>query len=1220
MSNSNGEDGGTSQVAPAPTFTFGQKSQFSFGTQNKSSDNNNVTSDTNTNTTDTKPAFGSGTFSFAKPADPKAGDKTDTKPSLFDTPAKPKTSLFDTPKETPKGETGKSLFDKPAPGFNFGSKPVEKTEEKKTEKDDKEDVVKGKENSDSKDKPTAGFFGNPPSSGFGASGFGNSGSGMGSSTGVTAGSFSFAAQQEKQKDDKPTLSFGGFGSKPEKEKGDKPAKEEKDEKPAKQEKDEKPAVSFGSKPEKEDKGDKPALSFGSKPAFSFGSKPEKGEKDDTKPALSFGSKPALSFGSKPSSTASPFTLGAKAEDKTESPKPSGFGFSAKLGGQSDEKTATKPTVSFSSKPEEKAPESKPFSLGSSTSHTPSLFAAKTEPPKSSTAGFGFGSSTANAPTSTGPSFNSSAPKASNEGFSMGSSFGAKPASKPGLGFGSTSNTSGFGASGSSGFGASGSSGFGSTGFGAPKASVPADRAGSAPPGFSSTTSAPQKSNLSKVSTAASVSTPGQRVALKQNLLFTAIGDTLYYNYITGEQTREKVVTVGFPISSILLNPSNTLLAVVGEKNISVIRINDSDIAKSSVQDISKHISASSVRSVLWNPIADPDATLEVLTGDNKVVSLGVSLETNIEKSVFELAEEDDRIDSIGEVVSFSFGHSSEVMGLLTLYLLNEDGDIFCLSPWMPSSALLTQSEIQGIFDQAVYIEQTTKVSSGLPLPGVSTTKMFKANLVWCYDLWRQIPLANKDVRHGQEVALKVSKPKPQYGDGKLKFQGPFSVTPYPEQMYNETAKQLITINSRGLALFAELFESGRINILMLAGGPVVCSWEQPENEWVDEMEEEEDGENELGLRQMVLLETIDLKGESVLSQCLHDGLVHSLAVDSVTQIDTRNWYRKLAGAFVEQDMQVLNQLQNAKLRSSRVQISMSSDFGVSTFTQRLILVSDQVYECDMSISEHGDLSLSASELEKASAIPESAGKVGPADFKRGGLITAVSPEIIHKINSVKIQPTIPQNASFSMSEKLRQHPEMVQVFTQISNHFSRENLKLEEVSILMERRLAMQKSELRRQLVDLESVKARFEKLQKYYGDTDMLDSLKKLIARQEDHEKRFDKLLTDLNRSQSLPLSDAERKWHIELNHLKGKLPEFEKQAKQAQTQAKQLAGFARNSDTSFNSADAIQGITRAELSRTSFMLEEEDRVAEQARQKLELLLHKSQDRLNVLKAQQDR
>lgn len=1365
MSNSNAGDGEKPQKGAAPTFAFGQKPQFNFGATTAKSDDmkeDSNSDNTHTKTTDTeaKPAFGSGGFSFAKPAEPKDGDsdKKDTKPSLFDTPAKPKASLFDTPKDSVhKSSTDKPTFggfnlgdqsDKPA-FTGFGVKKEDKTEDSKdkpsgfsfgTKKDNdkgndkKDDEKPSLFSSSSIDKPATGGFPKLSSGGFGSpSGFGTSSSGIGSSSGVATGSFSFAAEKEKEKgkdDSKPTLSFGAFGSKPEDKKDDKetkPEKAKKDDKPSafsfgvknedktapsldvkEDKKDDKPAFSFGVKKEDVKKDEKPALSFGTKkegekqdekPAFSFGVKNE--DKKDGKPALSFGaktedkpsafsfgakkeddkkedkpplssggtknadekktdSKPALSFGANaPTSSSAPtFNLGAKKDDtKTATPfslgaqkdetKPTGpsfslppkkeddkpatasFSFGAKkeddkpaaplfsIGTQTDNKSGgftfgskadPKPVVSFSSKPEDKtatpsfnlnakpdagktaAPsfnldaktETKPFSLGSGTGNntTSSLFGAKSssDAPKPSPGGFGSGLGATS----------SAAPPLKTGGFGFGAPSSPAPASKTG--------------------------GFGSSGLGAPKSS---DRAGSAPPGFSTASNAPQKSSLSTPN--ASFTTPGQRTALKRNLLFTAINDTLYYSYITGAQTREKIVSVGFAISNILLNPSGTLLAVVGEKNVSVVRINDSDIAKSSVQDVSKHISASCVRYVLWNPVADPDATLEILTGDNQVISLGVSLESNIEKSVFELAEEDDRIDTIGEVISFSFGHSSAAMGLLTLYLLNEDGDIFCLSPWMPSSALLTETEIKSILDQAVYLEQTTKVSSGLPPPGVTTAKMFKGNLVWCYDLWRQIPLANKDVRHGNVVALKVTKPKAPFGNGKLKFQGPFVVSPYPKEMYTETAKQLVALKSRGIALFAELFESGRVNILMYAGGPVVCSWDSPDHIWVDE-EEEEDGSNALGLREMVLLETIDLKSAAVLSQCLHDGLVHVLASDSVTQVDTRNWYRKLAGAYVEQDMQVLSQLQNTKLRSSRVRISLAPDYGVSTFTERLILVSDQVYECDLSVSENGDLSLSATELEKASSIPELNVNVAADHVKRAGLISAVSPEIIHKINSVKIRPDLPENLSFSMSEKLREHPDMVQVFTQIANHFSRENLKMEEVTILMERRLTMQKSELRRQLVDLEAVKSRFEKLYKHYGDTDMLESLKKLIARQKDHEKRFDKLLTDLNRSQSLPLSDAERKWHVELNRLKNKLPEFEKQTKQAQTQAKQIASFTRDANTSSNSVDAIQGITRAELSRTSFMLEEEDRVAEQTKKKLEQLLHKSQTLLAVLKAKEEK
>lgn len=363
-------------------FSFGATKNFSAG--NTDTEKKDTTS---TSTTTSSPSFNFGAGAAAKPAVSKpfsfgtSSDTKEDKPAVTTPAATPSFGFpkADTTKETDAKDTttaakpftfgsstpsgpsfsfNKSGADvakeKTAPSFSFtAKKPEEKKEEKKPEPvsvdsdsdsdDDAIDITKG----------PSFTLAAPPT--------------------TTNSAFSFSKPQSEVKSTGPSFTFdkkvssGPFNfkseTKTEEKKEDKPEEKKEDKSENKKDFTWNPSqgVVFGSN-KTEESADKPAFSFGStssaKP-FTFGAKADDAE-DKPKPAFSFGSKsaessdkPAFSFGAKPAESASSDkpsfsfgtpAFGAKTESSSDKPA---FGVSSGNLFKGDTKGETKPAAASS---------------------------------------------------------------------------------------------------------------------------------------------------------------------------------------------------------------------------------------------------------------------------------------------------------------------------------------------------------------------------------------------------------------------------------------------------------------------------------------------------------------------------------------------------------------------------------------------------------------------------------------------------------------------------------------------------------------------------------------------------------------------------------------------------------------------------------------------------------------------------------------------------------
>lgn len=63
-----------------------------------------------------------------------------------------------------------------------------------------------------------------------------------------------------------------------------------------------------------------------------------------------------------------------------------------------------------------------------------------------------------------------------------------------------------------------------------------------------------------------------------------------------------------------------------------------------------------------------------------------------------------------EATSIVFGTSGDTRGSLTLYILSKEGDVYALCPFVPSTFVLTQQELEELFDSAISADYQNRSS------------------------------------------------------------------------------------------------------------------------------------------------------------------------------------------------------------------------------------------------------------------------------------------------------------------------------------------------------------------------------------------------------------------------------------------------------------------------------------------------------------------------------
>ncbi|GMM57425.1 linker nucleoporin [Maudiozyma humilis] len=200
----------------------------------------------------------------------------------------------------------------------------------------------------------------------------------------------------------------------------------------------------------------------------------------------------------------------------------------------------------------------------------------------------------------------------------------------------------------------------------------------------------------------------------------------------------------------------------------------------------------SIKQIMFHPRASDDDTLVILLEDDTIVLFDMKSEKSI---VLNEAHGALGLNSrIEDINSISFSKDG-----LTLYLLSvtDGGDVYALFPCLPATMELEKTEIKQLMEKAVLLYDSLKPD---------TPDDVKKNIIKQFKFISNMHMESS--KSGKtEFAISET-----FRD--VKPQGPFTISPYPEKLYETTAQDIFTVPvGASSEVLLMLFENGTVLVL-----------------------------------------------------------------------------------------------------------------------------------------------------------------------------------------------------------------------------------------------------------------------------------------------------------------------------------------------------------------------------------------------------------------------
>ena len=201
---------------------------------------------------------------------------------------------------------------------------------------------------------------------------------------------------------------------------------------------------------------------------------------------------------------------------------------------------------------------------------------------------------------------------------------------------------------------------------------------------------------------------------------------------------------------------------------------------------------SPIKQIMFHPRAVYDDTLVILLEDDTVVLFDMKSESSIVlNQTHGVLGLNSRID---DIKSMTFSKDG-----LTLYLLSttDGGDIYALYPCLPAKIELEKTEIKELMEKAVLLYDSLEPD---------TPDDVKRNII---KQFKFISKMHMDCTNDGITEFEISE-----SFREVKPQGPFTISPYPEKLYETTAQDIFTvIIGQSAEVLLMLFEDGTILVL-----------------------------------------------------------------------------------------------------------------------------------------------------------------------------------------------------------------------------------------------------------------------------------------------------------------------------------------------------------------------------------------------------------------------
>lgn len=291
-----------------------------------------------------------------------------------------------------------------------------------------------------------------------------------------------------------------------------------------------------------------------------------------------------------------------------------------------------------------------------------------------------------------------------------------------------------------------------------------------------------------------------------------------------------------------------------------------------------------IKQILFHPRAHRDSCVVVLFEDDTIAMVNINTKPN-DDSIIELNGQDASLgleSRVTKIATMQFSQDG-----LSLYLLStaEGGDIYTFYPCLPNSLNLEYNEIKTLFNKSMLLYKDINEN---------TSSDIKRNIIKTLQF---LELLKKQVvkKGNQNTAIEIDK-EYQF----VKAQGPFSISPYPEELYEHTATDMKVMpikNDQSLLLIS--FSNGTI-LILFQDLELTMSWDVANFT----------NNNSLVLIEQMLLESKKIhKLENLPGST---GKIICRGSQNLSLIDTSNWSDEFSSIIVNSDM---NKLMNLSITS-----------------------------------------------------------------------------------------------------------------------------------------------------------------------------------------------------------------------------------------------------------------------------------------------------------------
>lgn len=616
--------------------------------------------------------------------------------------------------------------------------------------------------------------------------------------------------------------------------------------------------------------------------------------------------------------------------------------------------------------------------------------------------------------------------------------------------------------------------------------------------------------------------------------------------------------IDFDVSGVLINSSGTLLAVYNESHIVVVSLPSSTFMsteESLIKVKSFRVGVSSFKvskivEITWNPCARFDSGLVVLSSDGFIRSFDLSTSMTVPDAEYDLkSPSHNRVglvqNSISDPVSMTFGSSESLSGALTLYILNDNGDVFSIYPFIPDVIVASKDQVEDLLNETVLLTNSAVDGSDL-----IRKRQVIEQLKFVNYIWRQTPTSQKELRGTTELCVLT----PQSYD--YTIQGPFATQPFPEPLYDNTAVNIVSVKTGPVSVLAVSYSRDGFAILL----------PDPQNimSFRDTAFDDPYGANTDEVDDRLVLTLLDFKSSSKKASgsfTVVEGVDLILQrSNEIFEIDLSKWSALFNDVYITRDASlslasypastVVRQLKSLSTTEHFVGVvRLTNEFG----ERFRCLVTDQSYDVfEETVREQSDVDSASSERLET-----------PAPSK----LAAPFFEIEKLVDGVKA-PKI--SAPPKAASKLSNDETTLRGLNDVSSQVLKHLISFHRLGLALNYRLVNQKAELERQVDTSLSLMQRQDNVNSKFIDDS--SKIKTAMSRQEAITKRFQKLAENLQTVSAVPLSTAERSWFKEI----GKLSvNFNKFAKQNYTLREQLRFIKSELDTkSSSTSNSVEGL----------------------------------------------